>query len=188
LVHLHHDGGRFYLLFSRPQATAAITTYHNVVGNVLGSPEWPRATIGQYEMTGNPDYTAQAVIYRLGYPNMGNNWYNPANPPDNLADQDDAGLDPKVKATLLRWGNYDYQNDAARWDPAEVPAGNPIPVSQDLPASLFYASRPAWWPASMPWPPIGPDITGGNGSSGHAFKIPSQICFERDEMPGCDIP
>ncbi len=162
--------------------------YHNAVGNVLGSPGWPRASIGRYEMTGNPDYTAQAVIYRLGYPNMGNNWYNPANPPDHPADPDDAGLDPKVKATLLRWGNYDYQNDAARWDPAEVPVGHPVPATQDLPASLFYPSRPAWWPVSVTWPPVGPDVTGGDGSSPHAFKIPAQICFERAEMPGCDIP
>jgi hypothetical protein len=35
--------------------------YHNVVGNVLGSESWP-AAIGEYEMTGQPDYLAQAVI------------------------------------------------------------------------------------------------------------------------------
>jgi len=162
--------------------------YHNVVGNVLGSPEWPRDTIGQYEMTGNPGYTEQAVIYRLGYPNMGNNWYNPDNPPDNPDDQDDAGLDPKVEATLLRWGNYDYENDAVLYDPAEVPPDNPVPGTEDLPASLLYASSPDWWPASVPWPPAGPDVTGGDGASDHSHKIPAQICHEGGEMPGCDVP
>jgi len=156
-----------------------------VVGNVLGSPDWPRSTTGQYEMTGQPGYTEQSVIYRLGYPNMGNNAYSETNPPDNA---DEGGLDPKVESTLLRWGNYDYQNDAALWDPAEVPAGNPVPSTQDLPASLFYASAPAWWPASVPWPPIGPDVTGGDSSSEHAYKIPAEICYELGEMPGCAIP
>ena len=55
--------------------------YQNVVGNVLGNSEWPRTTTGRYEMTGHPEYTEQSVIYRLGYPNMGNNAYSLTNPP-----------------------------------------------------------------------------------------------------------
>ena len=32
----------------------------------------------------------------------------------------------------------------------------------------------------MPWPAIGPDVTGGDlpGVSGKAYKIPSQLCYE----------
>jgi hypothetical protein len=146
--------------------------YHNVVGNVLGSPDWPRATIGQYEMTGNPDYLAQAVIYRLGYPNMGNNWFNPDHTPDHPADPDDAGLDPKVAGTLLRWGNYDYQHDAARWEASELPDGVGVPSSRTLPGSLRYADRPAWWPAELAWPPIGPDLSPMVG------PIPAQVRYE----------
>jgi hypothetical protein len=131
--------------------------YHNVVGNVLGSPDWPRTTTGRYEMTGTPDYTQQAVIYRLGYPNMGNNGYSLTNPPGNA---DNGGLDPKVKTTLLRWGNYDYQNNAARWETVELPAGVPVPPDHVLPASLYLSSKPSWWCDSIPWPPIGPDVAG----------------------------
>jgi hypothetical protein len=129
--------------------------YHNVVGNVLGNPDWPRTTIGAYEMTGQPDYLAQSVIYRLGYPNMGNNGYSDTNPPNN---PDDGGLDPKVRDTLLRWGNFDYQNNTTRWEPSEVPADMSVPTTQTLPPSLRYTTRPLWWPAGIPWPPIGPDL------------------------------
>ena len=134
--------------------------YQNVVGNVLGAPDWPRTTTGRYEMSGNPDYVAQACIYRLGYPNMGNNWYNPANTPTNPADPDQGGLDAKVKSTLLRWGNFDYQNNAARWEANELPDGAPVPADHSLPASLYLSAKPAWWCNDIPWPPIGPDVTG----------------------------
>jgi hypothetical protein len=130
--------------------------YHNVVGNVLGSPAWPRATTGRYEMTGQPGYTEQAVIYRLGYPNMGNNGYSATNPPSNA---DDGGLDAKVAATLMRWGNFDYQNNAARWEASELPQGVAVPATQTLPVSLRYSSKPSWWPQNIVWPPIGPDKT-----------------------------
>jgi hypothetical protein len=143
--------------------------YHNAVGNVLGSPAWPRATTGRYEMTGQPDYTAQAVIYRLGYPNMGNNGYSDVNPP---SDPDDGGLDPKVKATLMRWGNYDYQNDAARWEATELPADVPLPADHSLPASLYLAGAPAWWCDNLPWPPIGPEV------AGLANDIPAKLRYE----------
>jgi hypothetical protein len=143
-----------------------------VVGNVLGSPTWPRDTIGQYEMTGMPDYTAAAVIYRLGYPNMGNNGYNPSNPPDNPADQDDAGLDPKVAATLLRWGNFDYENNATRWEASEIPSDVGVPTTQTLPASLRYTSTPSWWPNGLAWPPVGPDL------NPMVAEIPAQVRYE----------
>jgi hypothetical protein len=143
--------------------------YHNVVGNVLGHPDWPASTTGRYEMTGEPDYTEQAVVYRLGYPNMGNNGFDPVNPPSN---GDAGGLDPKVKRTLLRWGNYDYQSKAARFEASEVPGDVPAPSTRTLPASLRYASRPGWWPAGLAWPPIGPDLSPMVG------RIPAQIRYE----------
>src|SRR5581483_1404841 len=61
---------------------------------------------------------------------------------------------------------------------------NPVPATQTLPASLYLSTKPSWW-GTMPWPAIGPDITGGDlpGSGGHAYRIPARVCFE-DVMHG----
>ena len=155
--------------------------YSNVVGNVLGFTGWTgSACVGQYEMTGQPGYTAQADIYRLGYPNMGNNGYDFNNPPSNA---DYGGLDPKTKSTLMRWGNFDFQNNSSQWSASEVPSGivrfaNPVPVNQSLPVSLYHSNKPVWF-CALPWPLIGPDVTGGDADpSGYVFKNPAQKCYE----------
>jgi hypothetical protein len=84
----------------------------------------------------------------------------------------------------MRWGNYDVVNNTTRFENAEVPSGianfaNPVPSSQTLPASLYLAAKPSWWPSAKAWPPIGPDVTGGNipNVGGHAYTIPAQDCY-----------
>jgi hypothetical protein len=52
-------------------------------------------------------------------------------------------------------------------------------VTQTLPASLYLTARPAWWIASVPFPAIGPDVSGGIGPGGHAYAIPAEVCYEK---------
>jgi hypothetical protein len=92
--------------------------------------------------------------------------------------------DPLVATTLMRWGNYDTVTGVVKFLGAEVPFGlanyaNPVPLSQASPASFYLTGKPAWWPAGKAWPPIGPDVTGGNiaGVGGHAYTIPAQDCY-----------
>ena len=144
---------------------------YNIVGNVLGSTSQnPQAYTG-CSMYGS----GTTSIYRLGYPNSGNcglGAYDNFTPPGGYPD-------PKVTATLLRWGDYDYFNKTTRFVTSEVPAGVPVPASHAIPVSYYYSSTPAWWPVGIAWPPIGPDVTGGNGdTSGHVNKIPAQVCWE----------
>jgi hypothetical protein len=98
------------------------------------------------------------------------------------------GSDPNVRTTLLRWGNYDTVTGSAKFDSSEMPSSlsgaqapysNPVPGSQTLPASFYYSTKPGWWPSAKAWPPIGPDVSGGNIANvgGHAFTIPAQDCF-----------
>jgi hypothetical protein len=138
----------------------------NMVGNVLG-------TLGyhtNYESV-PPLFTGhETSIYRLG--DNGNTL--PASKQDTL-----------VKSTLLRWGNYDVVTATARFLASEVPSGikkfaNPVPGDQTLPASLYLPGKPTWWPSAIPWPCIGPDVTGGDmtGLAGHAYKIPAHVCYD----------
>jgi hypothetical protein len=133
--------------------------FSNIVGNVLGRTGYYTT----YE--GNSD----RAIYTLG-------------------DSPERGVlnDPQVKATMLRWGNYDTVT-ATNWFLAtEVPSGlsqyaNPVPASQSLPASFYLAAKPSWF-GTIPWPAIGPAVTGGQHTAGHAYKIPARVCWEQSTI------
>ncbi len=138
--------------------------YMNIVGNVIGRSGYHTGyecdvSCGNY----------QTVIYRLG---TGSN---------------KAPNDTHVKTTLMRWGNYDTVTASSRFVPAEVPTGlakyaNATP-STSLPASFYLQARPSWW-GTMPWPAIGPDVTGGNGEGGRAHSIPARVCYDRTPKTG----
>ena len=139
----------------------------NVVGNVLGQPGYHNqyqayATSTSGGVGGNTEATS---IYSLGW-----------------VTQDGAcsggalnnSCDPSVLATLMRWGNYDTVTMGVKWDAAEASPGA-VPyvnanftssyfasLPQTLPASLYYPSKPSWWPAAKAWPAIGPDVSSGN--------------------------
>jgi hypothetical protein len=121
---------------------AAKNTYMNVVGSVLGTP----GKSNRYEvLPGQPyDDWSEAVIWALGV---------------------DSGVDdPKVAATLLRHGNYDYVTNSVVWDPNKA--------NHDLPDSLYLSARPTWWCQETPWPPIGPDV------AGYTNEIPAERRLE----------
>lgn len=74
---------------------------------------------------------------------------------------------------------------------------NPVPTTETLPNSYLFSSRPSFFnvcttwttfptvcqsSTSVPWPPIGPDVTGGTvytgfNYAGHANDIPAQIAY-----------
>jgi hypothetical protein len=160
----------------------AFNRNHNAIGNVLGHPGY------------HTTYTIQAgaslancttSIYVLGLGGNCSRGGTGGDPPD----------DPRVAATLMRWGNWDSVNNAVRFEASEVPSTlalyrNPVPATQALPPSLYLRARPSWWVTSFgtpAWPPIGPDVTGGNltdgvgaaaSLGGHAYKIPARLCYE----------
>jgi hypothetical protein len=148
---------------TNPVYDYAFNRYFNFVGNVLGEPGY------------HTTYEAQSsrAIWNLG-----------DGPGSGIAD------DPLVAATILRWGNYDVATGTARFATSEVPSGlsqfaNPVPANQSLPASFYLPGRPSWW-GSVPWPAIGPDVTGGDVANlgGHVFKIPARLCYESTAKSG----
>lgn len=163
---------RNYLLGSDPgriDSTDAINLasynrYHNIVGNVLGTPGYTTT----YEANSGPGQSA--TVFNLG----GGDSENGVIIPD----------DPMVAATLMRWGNFDVVTNLAHFTATEVPStisplANEVPASQTLPPSFYLAQKPGFWPSTKPWPPIGPDVTGGSvaGLSGHVYTTPAKDCF-----------
>jgi hypothetical protein len=129
--------------------------YANNVGNILGTPGFTTT----YQ-TAAP-FSAYAA-WNIGGGNAG------------------VGLptDPLVGLTMLRWGNWDTVNAATLFCTAkgtpiaacpEDDRGDTAPVypglsnpSMIIPASFYFTSQPSWWPTAIPYPPIGPDVSGGN--------------------------
>jgi len=144
----------------------------NIVGNVLGTPGYHQL----YEAFPPNTYTqgqCNQTIYELGWGG------------GICSTLDAAGVadDTLVRATLMRWGNYDVVSGAVHWDPVEsspgaVPfiAAQSTPASHTLPSSFYLASKPPFW-GVMPYPAIGPDVSGGTGPGGYAFMIPAQLCY-----------
>jgi hypothetical protein len=139
----------------------------NLVGNVLGQPGYHNLYQAYATSTSGGVNGANEAksVYSLGW-----------------VTQDGAcsggvlnnSCDPLVVSTLMRWGNYDVVNAAPQWNsseasPAAVPHVNAnfsssyfSSLAHTLPNSLYYRSQPSWWPSGVAWPPIGPDVTGGN--------------------------
>jgi len=179
--------------------------YFNIIGNVLGqqgyhNKYWCNAT------SGSSCSGAVTSIFVTGFTNNGGGALGSITGfcgDPTCATRGD--FDPQVGTYLFRWGNYDTVTGAVRWcgnssntgwsttcaSTSEVPSGialfaNPVPTVGDtgagqaaLPASLYYSSKPNWWPSGKAWPAIGPDVTGGNvsGLGGHANTNPAQDCY-----------
>ena len=65
----------------KPVDIMRFSYYSNVVGNVLGHPDWHDAANEVYQMDGSTSYNNQPTIYRLGYPNIGNWGFTNGAPP-----------------------------------------------------------------------------------------------------------
>jgi len=118
--------------------------YDNAIGNVLGTSGYHT----NYKATPSGGSLYVSSIGAGVYPEVGTT--------DNL-----------VATTAMFWGNWDTATGAARWNASEVPTGlpsysNAVPSTETLPASFYYSSQPSWWPSGKAWPPIGPDVTGGD--------------------------
>jgi hypothetical protein len=149
----------------QPISLDSFTRFFNIIGNVLG-------TLGVntvYESSSNNN-----PAIRLGLGNAG------------------VPADPNVQRTTMVWGNCNSSNNfgACPFNSDEVPSSlkgsqapysNPVPSSKALTASFYYSSKPSWWPSGKAWPPIGPDVKGGNipGTGGFAYSIPAQDCYTK---------
>jgi len=136
-----------------PLQLDSFSRFYNVIANVWGSPALPHNIYQAVDSA-----PAGTEIYVIGY-------------------GDEVANDSNVGRTLMRWGNYSIvtqstdtpANSGIRFVSSEVPStitnySNPVPSSDGLPATFYLSSQPSWWGNSIPYPAIGPDVTGGNVS------------------------
>ncbi|MGA3316328.1 MAG: hypothetical protein ABSC64_07795 [Candidatus Korobacteraceae bacterium] len=154
--------------------------YYNLIGNVLGISGYHNTYESSPNVCGSSCTSANTSIYVFGFSGAGaQSCANPTYcPPDNL-----------VATTVMRWGNYDVVNASSQFNSAEVPSGlsqyaNPVPSSHNLPASFYYSSPPQWWTASKAWPPIGPDVSGGNVGICSAGTYAGLACTASSQCSG----
>jgi hypothetical protein len=129
--------------------------YANNIGNILGTPGFTTT------------YQSTAFLSAYSAWNIGGGNTGVGIPTDTL-----------VGTTMLRWGNWDVVNAATlfctaastpiaacpeddRGDTAPTYPGLSSP-STTIPASFYQSSKPNFFSSTTPWPPIGPDVTGGN--------------------------
>jgi hypothetical protein len=154
-----------------------LSTRNNLIGNVIGSAQMqslkrysaavPQAAELEYPQ--KRPYEAAAGI-TLGYGNAND---------EGAGDQCGSGMPPCHSAatvtTHVFHGSFNYISGSISWA-----AGLP----HALPSSLYMSGKPAWW-GKLPFPAIGPDVTGGTGPGGHAFGNPAQYCY-CEVMKGSD--
>ena len=107
-------------------------------------------------------------------------------------------------STVMKWGNWDAATYLANGNTNGIRyctgsgAGNSACTASEtangdatfpalsspattFPASFYLSAKPAWF-GSVPWPPIGPDVTCSANcvttSANHANKIPARVCYE----------
>jgi len=178
---------------------------YNFIGNILGHSGYHNQyeTYATAAQSGIGSAEENTSIYSIGWGNTGAMCGTPS-------------CDPTTYRSLMRWGNWDVVNNATQWNSSEASPGaisyvnsNFTPsyfssLAHTLPASLYYSSKPSWWPSGKIWPPVGPDLSSGNlgicnggtfagaeatsagqctgGNLGsawanHATSIPAQDCY-----------
>lgn len=181
-----------------PVHNYARARFHNYIGNVLGTNAYHTnyevypisQTHCNNELDGQCVSACVLSIFALGLGDNCGNGTNTGQSPYN---------DMNTRPNTMRWGNCDTVNGTnnCRFVSAEVPSGatffpNAVPASQTLPASFYLSAKPSFF-GSVPWPAIGPDVTGGDvtgsgqsvnaGLNGRVYRIPARKCYE-DVMGG----
>lgn len=158
-----------------------LQSYHrfwNIIGNVID------ATLVRLALpTGGTLYDRfDSFGFRLGY----NGQLASVNPYYNGSPNIGVAVDNDVFNTAFLWYNYTTTGGTVS-DSGEVPSAdatlpNPVPPDNSIPESQYKLSRPGFFTVSgygtVAWPPIGPDVTGGDYMGGRAHKLPAQRAYD----------
>lgn len=169
--------GHYAFQGARAIQLSYLATRNSLVGNVLGSPQMQslRTRGGPVIQAPSLEYPAHrsyetATALSIGYGSEND---------DGSGDGCGGGAPPCHAAGTSRsdllHGNFNNIGGSTAWLPE---------LSRALPASLYLAGKPDWWGA-LPFPAIGPDISGQGGPGGHSAGNPAELCYTR-VMGGSD--
>lgn len=192
-------GGNTKTLQTSAVQLNAWTRYDHFVGNVLGG---ANGISNNYSAEPAASGTCGSLtvgnksVFNIGWSGNGGTMFAPLGTcPSGLGAAFSINNDTLVSSTIMRWGNYDAVTAANRFCTANgVPIGActadekgdgaatyPALASPSsiLPASFYLGAKPAFWNSGIPYPPIGPDVTGGSIGSvgGHAYHNPAGNCY-----------
>jgi hypothetical protein len=158
---------------SRAMAIDHLSTSYNFVGNVSGSAQQnalmaygtqQTTHVGLLQFSSTRSYDSVNYNFTFGYgeandTGSGTGCDGSTNPPCHSTN---------AYSTAFLHGNYTNADGNTNWAPG---------VTHSLPPSFYLSKTPPWWPSSLGFPAIGPDVTGAPGGGGHAGLIPAQNCY-----------
>lgn len=162
-------GARYAFQAARAVQLSYLSTRNSFFGNVVGSAPMqslvgysqPVPQVAMIEYPKHRVYEA-AVGWSFGYGSAND---------DGQGTGCGGGTPPchaeGTSRTDVLNGNYNNVTKTTAWANG---------MSRRLPASFYLQAKPEWWGA-MPFPAIGPDVTGGRGPGGHAFGNPARHCY-----------
>ena len=170
-VNCSGKNGYYTFQAARAVQNSYLSTRNFFIGNLLGSSQMQSLTklnkpISQTSRVEYPAVRAYeaAQLWSFGYGSEGD---------DGLGTGCGGGIPPchlyGNSALQLLHGNYESLGKITLWASGTI---------QVLPPSFFQSSKPAWW-GTLPYPSIGPDVTGGTGPGSHSFGNPAQYCYTK---------
>ena len=161
---------------SRAMQIGHLSRYYNFVGNVSGSDAQQAvgsSHVGLLEYSSSRSYDSTNYNFTFGYGES-----NDSGSGSGCSGGTAPCHSSDAYATAFLHGNYTQADGSINWA-----AG----VTHSLPVSFYLTAKPSWW-GSLPWPSIGPDVTGESGAGGHASlssSNPAMDCYN-NQMHGSD--
>jgi hypothetical protein len=161
----------------------AFNRYNNLMMNVLGDGVYATT----YENVGLSGHTTTCGGFSWNVIISENFAYSGQGPfsPTCTSSPYTIDNDPLAGSTTALWGNYDTVTGTMRTNSGETASSAPVFPALASPStswssypSLYLATKPSWW-GSMPWPGIGPEISGGDipNVGGRAYHNPAEKCY-----------
>jgi hypothetical protein len=169
--------GHYGFQAARAAQFSYLSTRNSLIGNVIGSAQMQAlkgysTAVPQTPVLEYPEKRVYEGAVGIAF------GYGSAND-DGTGDGCGGGKPPchaaKTSAMTRMHGNFNNLGGGVGWMPG---------LPRTLPASFYLAARPAWW-GRLPFPAVGPDVTGGRGPGGHAYGNPAEACYTK-VMVGSD--